>query len=108
MEYNRFTGQLIHRVCFVRYFADEYAAMQQLTGGVHLKTNIRCVIYSTVIFTVISLLDPGKGGAIMNLLANLLTSFVILTVGSNYFVALYKADSPAGLLNKNKKAGCFP
>lgn len=38
-----------------------FAVMRQLTGGMHLKTNMRCVVYSTVIFTTISLLDIGKG-----------------------------------------------
>lgn len=36
----------------------------------------------------------------MNLLANLLTTFANLTVGTNCFVALYKAEIPAELLNK--------
>ncbi|MBW4081855.1 accessory gene regulator ArgB-like protein [Paenibacillus sp. S150] len=38
-----------------------FAVLRQLTGGVHLKTNMQCVIYSTVIFTTISLIDLGKG-----------------------------------------------
>lgn len=38
-----------------------FAVLRQLTGGIHLKTNMQCVLYSTIIFTVISLLEVGKG-----------------------------------------------
>ncbi len=38
-----------------------FAVLRQLSGGMHLKTNMQCVFYSTVIFTTISLIDLSKG-----------------------------------------------
>jgi accessory gene regulator B len=78
-----FTGRTREAVIIMLAFA----AMRQLTGGMHLKTNMRCVIYSTVIFTVISLLDLGKGITI---------AATILAFGLVFFIA------PVGIAQQSR------
>ncbi|OKP84162.1 accessory regulator AgrB [Paenibacillus sp. P3E] len=58
-----------------------FALLRQLTGGLHLKSNLQCVVVSTILFTGISLIAVGQMWIITATMAAVLIIFFIAPVG---------------------------
>ena len=58
-----------------------FALLRQLTGGMHLKTNLQCVLVSTGIFTVITLIDFSNRITIAATLISFAIVFFLAPVG---------------------------
>ncbi|ASA23177.1 accessory gene regulator ArgB-like protein [Paenibacillus donghaensis] len=58
-----------------------FALLRQLTGGMHLKTNLQCVLVSTGVFTVITLLDLSQRVTITATLIAFVIVFFLAPVG---------------------------
>ncbi|MNI21834.1 putative regulator protein [compost metagenome] len=58
-----------------------FALLRQLTGGMHLKTNLQCGVCSTLVFTIISVADLSTVLTVAATLTAMLIVFLLAPVG---------------------------